>query len=227
MRLKGNLSLASAALVFGVLGAYSARADNITTVNLGALSSSATRAGTLPNQAQVLEATFSLSSASSLTVYTTSYGGGKNLDGTTAGTGGFQTMITLYNSAGTYVIGEQVTSPIATKDPTTGLALDAYLFDSNLAAGSYIAVLTDWLNQQPPTATNLSDGFVDLGSGGSTFVDEQFNSRNATYALNISATGTSAVPEPGTIWLMIPALAGAVIFVRRNRRSSASCPFSI
>lgn len=222
MRLKGSLSLAITALIFGVVGAHSLRADNITTVNLGTLSSSATTAGTLPNQAQVLEAAFSLGSASSLTMYTTSYGGGKNLDGTTASAGGFQTMITLYNSAGKYVMGEQVTSPIATKDPKTGLALDAYLFDTNLAAGSYIAVLTDWLNQQPPTATNLSDGFVDLGSGGSTFVDEQFNSRSATYVLNLSVSGNAAVPEPGTIWLMIPALAAAIVLVRRHRRSPVS-----
>jgi hypothetical protein len=212
--------LALAALVIGVLGCQQMAAENITTVNLGSLSGSATNSGTFSNQAEVLEATFSLSSASSLTMYTTSYGGGKNLDGTTASAGGFQTMLTLYNSAGKYVMGEQVTSPIATKDPATGLALDAYLFDANLPAGSYIAVLTDWLNQQPPTATNLSDGFVDLGSGGSTFVDEQFNSRRATYALNLSAGSSAAAPEPATFWLVIPAAAVACL-LRRKRKASA------
>ncbi len=181
-----------------------------------------TYSGTFTNQAQVLEETFNVASSSTVTIFTTSYGGGANLDGTTAHAGGFQPMITLYNSAGNYVFGEAVTSPVATKDSSTGLALDAYLLDSHVAAGSYIAVLTDWLNQQPATATNLSSGFVDLGSGGSTFVDEAFNSRNAGYALNISVNpNTAATPEPATFWLMIPALGCAIVLVvRRKRRSS-------
>jgi len=84
-------------------------------------------------------------------------------------------------------------------------------------------LLTDWLNQQPPSATNLSDGFVSLGSGGSTFVDEQFNTRTANYALNLSATplgGESAVPEPATFGLILPALAGAALFLRNKKKVS-------
>ena len=94
-----------------------------------------------------------------------------------------------------------------------------------LDPGSYIAVLTDWLNQQSPSATNLSDGFVSLGSGGSTFVDEQLNSRTANYALNLSATplggsgGGSAVPEPATFVLIFPALAGVALFLKIKRKS--------
>lgn len=191
--------------------------------NLGTLTS-ATNTGTFTNQAEVFEATFSLSSASKLTIFTTSYGGGNNLSGPAAVAGGFQPMITLYTSSGNYVTGEQVTSPIAQTDPTSKLALDQYLFDANVGPGSYIAVLTDWLNQQPPTATNLSDGFVSLGSGGSTLVDEQFNSRTANYALNLSASplggSGSAVPEPATFGLILPALAGAALFLRNKKKVS-------
>lgn len=200
-----------AALLFLVLGSSSLGAATVTT----------TYSGTFANQAQVLEETFTVTSSSTVTMFTTSYGGGANLNGTTASAGGFEPMITLYDSAGNYVFGEAVTSPMATKDPSTGLALDAYLLDSHVAAGSYIAVLTDWLNQQPATATNLSSGFVDLGSGGSTYTDEMGNSRNANYALNISVnSSTSAAPEPATFWLMLPVLGCAILLVRRKRSAS-------
>jgi hypothetical protein len=192
------------------------------TANLGTLTS-ATNTGTFTNQAEVFEATFSLNAASKLTIFTTSYGGGSNLSGPASVAGGFQPMITLFTSAGNYVTGQQTTSPIAQADPASKLALDQYLFDANVGPGSYIAVLTDWLNQQSPNATNLSDGFVSLGSGGSTFVDEQFNPRNANYALNLSASplggGGSAVPEPATLGLILPALAGVALFFRNKKKS--------
>ncbi len=192
------------------------------TANLGTLTS-ATNTGTFTDQAEVFEANFSLSSASQLTIFTSSYGGGNNLSGPASVAGGFQPMITLYTSSGNYLTGQQVTSPIAQTDATSGLALDQYLFSSNVGPGSYIAVLTDWLNQQSPSATNLSDGFVTLGSGGSSFVDEQFNSRTANYALNLSATpigSGSAVPEPATFGLILPALAGAALFLRNKKKVS-------
>jgi hypothetical protein len=170
--------------------------------------------GTLSNQAAVLEENFTLSSASDLTIYTTSYGGGTNLNGTTTAAGGFQPSLILFNSTGDYVAGETYPSPIANPDPSNGWALDAYLSDPNLAAGTYTVALTDWLNQQSPTATNLSDGFTfDLGSGGSTFLDAQGNSRTGAYALNISAMPLSgtATPEPATIFLVLPVFALALL----------------
>jgi hypothetical protein len=211
-----------AAVLLGLLaGALSIRAATVT-VNLGTLTNSATNTGAFTNQAGVLEAAFTLNTASTLTIFTTSYGGGNNLSGPASTAGGFQPMITLYTSTGNYVTGEQVTSPIAQTDSATSLALDQYLLDANVGPGNYIAVLTDWLNQQPPTATNLSDGFVSLGSSGSTFVDAQFNSRTANYAVNLSADpiggGGSAVPEPATWGLVLPMLAAAALFLRNRKK---------
>lgn len=217
MQLRCKLSLASAALLV-IFGTQGATAASISTTNLGTLSANVTKTGTLTDEAQVIEEAFTLSSTTDLTVFTTSYGGGTNLDGTMTAAGGFQPMITLYDSAGNYVMGEEVTSPVAKTDAKTGLALDAYLKASALAAGGYIVTLTDIFNQQPVTATNLSDGFT--GAGGPTFTDVQGNVRNGNYALNLSVTSGPVVPEPATFWLILPALAGAVLFFRRRRPSA-------
>ncbi len=214
MKLKSKLSLATAALLvaFVAQGAYAA---SIANTKLGTLSANATKTGTLTDEAQVIEESFMLTSTTSLTVFTTSYGGGTNLDGTMTAAGGFQPMLTLYDSAGNYVMGEEVTSPVANTDAKTGLALDAYLKDSNLMPGGYIITLTDIFNQQSATATNLSDGFT--GAGGPNFADVQGNARNGNYAVNLAITpsGTTA-PEPATFWLILPALAGAAVFLHKH-----------
>ena len=162
-----------------------------------------TYTGSLSSSAAVVQETFSLASISDFSVATTSYSAG-----------GFQPSVTLYTAAGNYLASQQAGSPVAQTDPVTGLALDAYLFKSGLAAGSYILTLTDWETQQPPTATNLSDGFIRYG--GNTLVDVGGNTRNATYALNVSAApGAAAVPEPATIGLMLTALSVMVLLTRK------------
>jgi len=174
-----------------------------------------TYTGSLSGSAAVIQETFSISSASDLLITTTSYGGGSNLDGSIANSGGFQPSVTLYTAAGGYIASQQAGSPVAKTDSATGLALDAYLSRSGLSAGSYILTLTDWQTQQPPTATNLSDGFVRYG--GNALTDVGQNTRNANYALNISVTpGTSAVPEPATAGLMLVALSGALLLIRKS-----------
>lgn len=219
MRFTSKLSLASAALLVGIWG-QGAQAASISTTNLGSLSGNVTKTGTLTDEAQVIEEAFTLSLASDLTVFTTSYGGGTNLDGTTTLAGGFQPMVTLYDSAGNYVMGEEVTSPIANTDAKTGLALDAYLKSTTLKAGGYIVTLTDIFNQQPVTATNLSDGFT--GVGGSTFADVQGNARNGSFALNLSAApSSSAVPEPASFRLILPALASIALLMRKRRTAES------
>lgn len=219
MRLTSKLSLASAALLVGVWG-QGAQAASISTTNLGSVSGKVTKTGTLTDEAQVIEEAFMLSAVSDLTVFTTSYGGGTNLNGTTTPPGGFQPMVTLYDSAGNYVMGEEVTSPIADRDPRTDVALDAYLKSTSLKAGGYIVTLTDIFNQQPVTATNLSDGFT--GVGGPAFADVQGNTRNGNFALNLSVTpASSAVPEPASFWLVLLPLAGIALLIRKCRAAES------
>lgn len=210
MSIKNGLAGAGA-LILGILTAGAIQAAPI----------SQTFSGTLTSTSQVLQQSFTIDSTSSVTIFTTQYGGGTNLDGTMTSAGGFQPNLTLYTSGGDYLASHEVTSPIANTDASTGLALDGYLTETGLAPGSYIVTLTNWLEQQPPTAENLSDGFINYG--GSTFTDVQGNPRSASYALNLSASGgTSPVPEPASIWLLFSglALAGTVAW-RQSRTSSA------
>lgn len=204
-------------LLVGALAGQQMNAVTVTAANLGNLSGPFTTSGTLDNQGVVLEATFSISSASQLTIFTDSYGGGTNANGSTARPGGFMPSLVLYNSAGNFVAAETFPSPIGARDAVTGLNGDAYIRTGNLAAGAYIVALSDFLVQQPPTARNLSDGFVDFGSG-TTFIDVQGNLRNGSYSLNITgASSPTAVPEPATLWMMAPALGIAAFWIRKSR----------
>lgn len=200
-------------LASGVPGVY---ADTVA-IDSGTLSSPTTQSGTLASESQILEDSFSVSSYSRVTAFTTSYGGGTNLDGSTTAAGGLQPNLTLYTSGGQYVASQAVSSPIASQDSMTGLTLDSYLTKTDLAPGSYLLVLTDWLNQQSPTSTNLADGFANLN--GSTFTDEMLNARNGNYTLNVSS---EAVPEPGTIALVAPVLLLALGLIRRSRSHGCS-----
>ncbi len=216
---KTFLGLGFTAFLLGSFSAGTLKAVTITTANLGNLSGPLTTSGTLANQGVALEATFSLSSAAQLTIFTTSYGGGANANGTTATAGGFMPSLVLYSGTGAYVAGEIFPSPTGTRDATTGLVGDAYIKTSTLAAGTYIVALSDYLVQQAPTATSLADGFIDYGSG-TTFSDVQGNLRTGSYTLNISGpSNASAAPEPATLALIGPAFGGLALWLYRRRNA--------
>src|SRR4051794_12359266 len=205
------LRLSLTALALASFPAATLKAITVTTANLGNLSGPVTTGGTLANEGEALETTFSLSSATQLTIFTTSYGGGMNANGSTATPGGFMPSLVLYSGAGNYVAGEIFPSPIGVRDSTTGLIGDAYIRTSTLTAGTYVIALSDYLVQQAPTATNLSDGFIDYGSG-TTFTDVQGNVRTGNYTLNVTGATSTAAPEPATLALIGPAFGGLALW---------------
>lgn len=205
MKFHSKLACGLSIFALGAFGSAQLKADAVYT-------------GTLTDPATVVQEDFSLSSPGDVMIFTTSYGGGKNLNGTTTSAGGFQPNLTLYNSDGTYVASQWATPPSsANADPSTMQTLDSYLSQSDLKAGSYIVTLTNWDTQQSATATNLSDGFI---AGSSNFNDVMGNARTGAYALNISAAGpVSATPEPATFWLVLPGLVGAAFLLRKRSAS--------
>ncbi len=223
MRIINNYTFAS---TFGAL-----LLSCLTVGHAGAVS--ITQTGTLGADNQVHEYLLNLPTAQTVDFYTTSYAGGKNLDGTTSAAGGFVPVLTLFSSATGQVIdcsatgstcsGIQMTPPIGTikADPTTGFVNDAFLRES-LTAGSYVVDLTEFpngasgdLNTNPrflfssdPNATGNACGVT-----GGMFLEADMSpctQRNGAFTLNV---GT--VPEPATLWLALPVLVLGVLGRKR------------
>jgi hypothetical protein len=196
-------SMLTVALTIAAL-APSIQAASITQMHSGGLP--VTLTGTLPNQGTALEQSFNLDAPGDLTISTSSYA-----------TGGFQTNLLLYNSAGEFITAG---IPGGTPDPDTGIVGDQRLMAMNLAAGMYTVALTDFLLNQDLTATNLSDGFLFNLGNGTAFVDVLGNTRTGGYSMTIAQGDDAAIPEPSTLWLASPVLGWLALRARRQRRSN-------
>jgi len=185
----------------------------------------ATYTGTLTAESgtpgSVVVEMLSLPAPSSVTIFTTSYGGGTNLDNTTTSAGGFQPSVTLFDTTGFAVATENgMFSPLNN-------SWDAYIQDPSVPAGNYFVVMTDQANQVSPAFTGFGNtapsNFYTFfsGPGGSTFTDAQGNVRTGNYALDVAASSitSSSAPEPATFWLIVPVLASAVCFLRKRKLS--------
>lgn len=198
--MKSRSKLLTAGILLALSALPAARGASILQTYSGPLP--VTLTGTLPNQGTALEQTFTLASESDLTIFTSSYANG-----------GFQTNLVLFDSMGGFITAG---IPAGSPDPSNGIVGDSSLMAMNLAAGTYIVALTDFLLNQSDTAQNLSDGFTSNLGDGETFVDANGNTRNGNYSLTIQAN-SAAIPEPSTLWLAAPAL--MYIGLRSRRRS--------
>ena len=228
MKLSFKVGLYVAIVPLALLSANYAAASTCT----GTVTLPATCTGTLDSESgtpgSVVDVEFTLTTASAVTIYTTSYGGGTNLNGTVTPAGGFQPNITLFNSAGFDIANQSPSfSPIANPDPTNGWKGDGYMQDTDVAAGTYYITLTDWQNQMSITSTGLNTSAAAYtqfsGPGGTSFTDVQGNTRTGNYALDIEATplAPTAAPEPATFALMLPALAAAALCWRRRQNQAS------
>lgn len=191
----------------------------ITPLCLQAQAGNTVLSGSFNTDNQLYTYDFSTSTTQSYSFFTTSYGGGTNLDGTSTPAGGFVPVLTLFYGDGD-VIGPS--SPGGNADPITGLADDASLSDV-LSPGSYILVLSEFPNV---ALGNLSDGFLfasdptatgDVcGVGGGTFLESDVApcvQRTDSYTLDISSSAVT--PEPPS-WILL--LSSALISVAVYRR---------
>jgi hypothetical protein len=206
------------ALLFSILTARYAIASTV----------SYTGSFTSDDQVQLFDLT--LPSTSDVTLETLSYGGGVNANGQIIAGGGFEPLFSLFSGSGVFLgaSGANGSCPPQNVDSATGLCADALLMQSGLAAGSYKVALTEFFNvANGPT---LADGFLEQGAGnftgatcgvpGASFLDETCAQRTSNYAVDISTSpSTSAVPEPASMWLILPG-AALILFARvRPRRA--------
>ena len=180
-----------------------------------------TSSGNLTRDDQVVFVPITLDGIRLLNVTSIGYAGGIDASGAAVPRGGFDTMLFLYNSAGTLLAQSDDGIGVPT-DPTTGLASDA-AFSIGLGAGAYTLAVTQYDNF---ALGDLSAGFSRAGSGNFTpaltgcsataFCDTSGAARTAHYAINVSA-----VPEPSTVALMLAGLAAMTGLHRRRKHRSA------
>jgi hypothetical protein len=187
---------------------------------------SLTLAGSFAADNSTFDYTLTTTAMQDFTFYTTSYGGGLNANGTTTSAGGFVPVLTLFSPTGTVIDfgGAGGTCGGASNaDPSTGLCNDAK-FSDVLAPGTYNLVLSEFPNVP---VGKLSDGFLfsadptatgDVcGVSGGTFLEADVApcvQRRSNYAVNVSSP--SAVPEPATWLLVLPAAAAFFVYGRRQ-----------
>ena len=181
-----------------------------------------TSSGNFARDDQVAFIPISLDGTNLLSVTSIGYAGGIDANGAAVPRGGFDTMLFLYNSAGTLLAQSDDGIGVPT-DPTTGLASDA-AFSILLGGGAYTLALTQYDNF---ALGDLSAGFSRAGSGNFTpsltgtcsaiaFCDSVGAARTAHWAINVSA-----VPEPSTVALMLGGLA-TMTGLRRRRKHRAA-----
>ena len=147
---------------------------------------------------------FTADGTSTVTIRSYSWGGGTNAQGTTIADGGFDPVLTLFDSTnGDYILDRDDIS-------STPLNLDFQL-SQVLAAGSYLAVIYASGNFATGAfpGGNFSDGFT----GGTDFFG-----RTSAYAfdiLNVNNTTPTAVPEPSS--LIGTAVAGFTVVMFKRK----------
>lgn len=164
---------------------------------------------------------FNVGASSLVTLVTYSYAGGVNAAGQTIAAGGFDPILSLYDSTGAKVGENDDGGPGQVPiDTTSGNYWDTF-FQATLGAGTYTVAVSQYSNFGP---NNLSGAFP--GSGTSNFEDDSGNIRDSHWAFDVlgvdSATQPGgAVPEPATWAMMITGFAGAGAMLRRRRTASA------
>jgi hypothetical protein len=169
--------------------------------------------GTWAQFAAVVE-NFNVTSTSSMTAISFSYGGGTNGQGANIAQGGFEPYLSLFDASGNF-LGSTVAGTYcpAGSNLYQGQCFDVLLAGGTLTPGNYQIAISDWANASlaenngPPAI--LSDGFTGLGNL-ATGEDLHFG---FDVILSNSINNT---PEPATFGLIGLAL-GVLGRLRRPR----------
>jgi len=113
--------------------------------------------GALTRDDEVQLFTFSVGSASTVTLRTWSYAGGVNAAGTTIARGGFDPILALFNSSGAVINENDDGGTNVPADAVTGSNFDTFL-QSTLNPGTYTVSVMQYDNFA--AGPNLSNGFT-------------------------------------------------------------------
>ena len=178
---------------------------------------------------------FTLDTGGPLRITSFSYSGGANAAGTAVPAGGFAPVLSLFGPDGYFVDGHAGSSQLCAGD--ANYCWDAS-FDTQVAAGSYLLVLSQDGNDPnpalPATPATVADLYsqtgqpaytaVYLGNGGdplARFVRQDGSVRSGHWALDIDvAASVTQVPEPGTWLLWMAGLAALAGWTRRRRAAA-------
>jgi hypothetical protein len=162
---------------------------------------------------------FTVTSASTMTAITYSYGGGTSVTGTVVAAGGLEPYLSLFDGNGIFLASTffGTTCPAGANTLSNHHCDDVSLDGGTLPAGTYYIALSAFANSsyaENSGVGTLWDGFSGLGN---LQTDENLN-----YAFDVILTPNSVspppptVPEPNYVLLMGIALA-APFFLRRMK----------
>jgi hypothetical protein len=155
--------------------------------------------GTLSNADDIRSVSFTSDGSSTINFRSYGYAGGTNADRAVIAAGGFDPILTLFDTADNY-IEDQNGSPSGLPD---------FDFSRTLSAGTYRAVISTFPNFFNFSANpNFSAGFPGGGD---------LNARSLSYAFDIVTTTPTAVPEPFTV---IGTLVGSAAVLRMRKKLS-------
>ncbi len=175
---------------------------------------------------------FTVGASSTVTMITKSYAGGTLADGTVISAGGFDPILSLFDSTGSLIGANDDGSFDVGIDPVTGRRFDTFL-QLVLATGDYMVAVSQFNNFV--IGTNLSNGFQQTGDPTFTssfgcsngqFCDVTGDNRTNAWAFDVlnvnsaSTPGGPAIPEPSTILLFGSGLAGLIGWRLRKTNQS-------
>ena len=178
--------------------------------------------GTFARDNEVQLFSFNIAAASAVILQTYGYGGGTNGNGQLISSGGFESVLGIYDASGIAASGPIQPGPFTGCTTDNLFCLDAF-GQVSLGPGSYIVSLTQSPNDP---LGNLSDGFFYVDA----VPDPNFNNgfvgvfgrqRNGNWALDISGVDSAAqtgVPEPASALLAAAGLAAAAMASRKRMR---------
>lgn len=185
-----------------------------------------------------------ISTAGSVDLRSYGYAGGTTSTGIVVPSGGFETILTLFNSSGNLLNENDDGAGVAT-DPSTGLAGDSRI-TATLNPGRYILALTQYDNF---ARGRLAEGFVETGHTNFTS-DPNFATggpcpsnlfrdisgatgrcRNGNWALDFAGVGAVTpvvpVPEPSTAALLLLSSLALVSAAARKKTAARPRPLDL